>query len=91
MKNKSSKDIGKPDVETVERYHAKVLKLRGYCAEINKIAPALIEAESKLRGEAERRERKESEIRGAEAWKYLLFTIIGAVIGGIIGALVLAG
>ena len=88
---KASKDIGKPDMETVESYHAKVLRLRGYCAEINKMAPALIEAESKLRGEAEQRERKESEIRRAEAWKYLLFTIIGAIIGGIIGALVLAG
>jgi len=55
------------------------------------MAPALIEAESKLREEVEQRERKESEIRRAEAWKYLLFTIIGAIIGGIIGALVLAG
>jgi len=88
---KASKDIGKPDMETVERYHAKVLKLRDYCAQINKMAPALIEAESKLREEVEQRERKESEIRRVEAWKYLLFTIIGAIIGGIIGALVLAG
>jgi hypothetical protein len=88
---KASKDIGKPDMETVESYHAKVLKLRDYCAQINKMAPALIEAESQLREEVEQRERKESEIRRVEAWKYLLFTIIGAIIGGIIGALVLAG
>jgi len=84
---KASKDIGKPDMETVERYHAKVLKMRDYCAQINKMAPALIEAESKLRGEAEQRERKESGIRRAETWKYLLFTIIGAIVGGIIGHL----
>ena len=88
---KASKDIGKPDMETVESYHAKVLKLRDYCAQINKMAPALIEAESQLREEVEQRERKESEIRRVEAWKYLLFTIIGAIIGGIIGALVLTG
>ncbi|MCT8338417.1 hypothetical protein FKB36_13260 [Methanoculleus sp. Afa-1] len=88
---KASKDIGKPDMETVERYHAKVLKLRDYCAQINRMAPVLIEAESNLRLEMEQREKKESEIRRAEAWKYLLFTIIGAIIGGIIGALVLAG
>ena len=84
---KASKDIGKPDMDTVERYHAKVLKMRDHCAEINKMAPALIEAESKLQGEAEQRERKESELRQAETWKYLLFTIIGAIVGGIIGHL----
>jgi len=88
---KASKDIGKPDMETVERYHAKVLKLRDYCAQINKMAPALIEAESKLRGEAEQRERKESELLKVEAWKYLLFTIIGTIVGGIAVAFALSG
>ena len=78
-------------METVERYHAKVLKMRGYCAQINKMTPALIEAESKLRGEAEQRERKEGELRRAEAWKYLFFTIIGTIVGGIAVAFVLSG
>ncbi|NLM30260.1 MAG: hypothetical protein GX216_07550 [Methanomicrobiales archaeon] len=88
---KASKDIGKPDIEMVTQYHTKVLKLRSYCAEINKMAPVLIEAENRLRLEEEERERKESELRKVEAWKYLLFTIIGTIVGGIVVALVLSG
>jgi len=88
---KASKDIGKPDMETVERYHAKVLKLRDYCAQINRMAPVLIEAEHKLRLEEEKREKKESKTRRVEAWKYLLFTIIGTIVGGIFAAVILSG
>jgi len=44
----------------------------------------LIEAENKRQLEEEEREKKKSDLRRGEHWKYLLFTIIGSVIGGII-------
>jgi hypothetical protein len=81
---RGSKDIGNPDLEMAGQYHAKVMKLKDYCAQIQKKAPALIEAENKRQLEEEEREKKKSDLRRGEHWKYLLFTIIGSVIGGII-------
>jgi hypothetical protein len=86
---KASKDIGKPDMEMIELYHTKVLKLRRYCTQINRITPVLIEADSKLKQEKEEQEIKEGKVRRFEAWKYLLFTIIGTIIGGIFVAFAL--